>query len=908
MGASASLNTVMDASGADHATEPSTGAVTPMMAQFLAAKKEAGDALVFFRMGDFYELFFDDAVKAAAALDITLTRRGRHNGDDIPMCGVPAHSHESYLARLIRKGFLVAICEQVEDPAAAKKRGAKAVMRREIVRFVTPGTLTEESLLEPRRNNFLGAAAILRGGAEAALAWADVSTGEMFVRSTDASAFRTDAAQIGLAELITPDHPLAEDWAEALAGAGPVTRQPAALFDSRAGERRVKDVFAVRALDAFGDFSRAELSALGALIAYVELTQAGAVPALRPPRRAARENAMAIDAATRASLELVESQAGGREGSLLAAIDMTETGPGARLLAARLSAPLTDPAAIAARLDAVDAFAADGRLRADLRAALKTAPDIGRSLGRLSLRRGGPRDLAAIRDGVAAARTVAALIDAAPGLAPMPPPIAEARDALASDPALALLEARLDAALGETLPLLARDGDFIADGTDAALDAARALKKDSRAVVAVLETELKARTEIRTLKIKHNSMLGYFVEVSSKEAEKLGEEPFRREFIRRQGLVGASRFTTPDLSDLDSRIARAGEEALARELEIFAGLEAACLSATGPLCAAADALAAVDVAAALAELARTRNYVRPQVDASRAFDIRGGRHPVVEQALSGGAKFTPNDGVLAEEGEPRLRLVTGPNMAGKSTYLRQNAVIAILAQMGSFVPAAAAHIGAIDRVFSRVGASDDLARGRSTFMVEMVETAAILNQATEHSLVILDEIGRGTSTFDGLAIAWAAVEHLHDVNRCRGLFATHYHELTALAANLPRIGNISMRVREWKGDVIFLHEVGEGPADRSYGVAVARLAGMPKSAVKRAAALLAAFEAERGARRPLTDLPLFAAGAPDPEPVKAQTPPPSPLVEAVAALDPDAMSPREALEALYRLKSFAERA
>lgn len=899
----------MDASSPDNASEPSIGEMTPMMVQFHAAKSAAGDALVFFRMGDFYELFFDDAVTAAAALDITLTRRGRHKGEDIPMCGVPAHSHESYLARLIRKGFRVAICEQVEEPAAARKRGAKAVMRREIVRLVTPGTLTEDSLLEARRNNFLGALSLLRGGAEAAFAWADVSTGEVYVRPTEAGVFRADAAQIGLAELIIADHSTSDDWEEALSAASGVlpTRQPAALFESRAGERRIKDYFAVAALDAFGDFSRAEIAALGGLIAYIELTQAGAVPRLRPPRRVARESTMTIDAATRASLELVESQSGGREGSLLAAIDGTATGPGARLLAARLSAPLTDTDAIAARLDAVELLVNDDRLRADIRAALKAAPDIARSLNRLSLRRGGPRDLAAIRDGVAAARQIADLLDAAPGLAPLPTPIADARRALAGDPALALVEARLDASLGEALPLLARDGDFIADGSDVALDAARALRKDSRAVIGALEAELRARTELRSLKIKHNSMLGYFVEVPSKDADRLIEEPFRHEFIRRQGLSGASRFTTPDLSDLDARIARAGDEALARELELFGELEAACLSASGPLCDAADALAAIDVAAALAELAKTRNYVRPQIDGSCAFDIRRGRHPVVERSLSGGARFTPNDSLLAEGDAPQLRLVTGPNMAGKSTYLRQSAVISILAQMGSFVPAASAHFGVVDRVFSRVGASDDLARGRSTFMVEMLETAAILNQATRRSLVILDEIGRGTSTFDGLAIAWAALEHLHDVNRCRGLFATHYHELTALAASLPRIGNISMRVREWHGDVIFLHEVGDGPADRSYGVAVARLAGMPKSAVKRAQTLLAAFEAERGAHRPIADLPLFAAAAGAPAPIPVDANAPSALIEAVRGLDPDTLSPRDALDALYRLKLLAER-
>lgn len=897
----------MDASAPDR----TDGAATPMMAQFFEAKRAAGDALVFFRMGDFYELFFDDALKAAAALDITLTKRGRHRGEDVPMCGVPVHAQETYLARLIRKGFRVAICEQIEQPDGAKKRGAKAVLKREIVRIVTPGTVIEDALLDPARNNFLGALAILRGGAEAALAWADISTGELWARSTSASSLAHDLSAIGLKELVVADHdPPSDEWRRTLedARAGfALAPQPAAMFDSRAGERRLKEAFGVAALDAYGAFDRAALSALGALVAYASLTQAGRTPAFRPPKMADIAEIMIIDQATRRSLELTETQSGGREGSLLAAIDRTQTGPGARLLAARLAAPLTSPARINARLDAVAAFFDDAPLCDSVRACLKTAPDMARAVSRLSLKRGGPRDLAAIRDGIAVSGEIVRLLKDAPSMLSPPTEIAAARFALeARESGCAGLRLAFTRALGPDLPLLPRDGGFIAEGFDVALDETRSLREDSRRIIAKLEAEYRARADLRQLRIKHNSLLGYFIETPTASVDALLAGPIGRDLIRRQGLVGAARFSTPELSELDARIARAGEDAARREIDIFDRLADGALAEAVAIASMAEALAALDVFTSHAVGARERSWTRPLVDESRAFAVRMGRHPVVEDAAArvGAGPFTPNDCVLSDHDAPLLRLVTGPNMAGKSTYLRQNALIAILAQTGAFVPAEAAQIGVIDRVFSRVGAADDLARGRSTFMVEMVETAAILHQASDRSLVILDEIGRGTSTFDGLSIAWAAAEHLHDVNRCRGLFATHYHELTALAQSLPRLSNLSMRVREWKGDVVFLHEVAEGPADRSYGVAVARLAGMPSAAVKRAEFVLRSLEQQRGAARPLTDLPLFAA-APAAETALAAPAPCDALRRAFDAIDPDRLSPREALDALYRLKSAA---
>ena len=903
-----------------------------MMMQYLAVKEQAGDALLFYRMGDFYELFFDDAIKAAAALDITLTRRGQHGGEDIPMCGVPFHAYEAYLARLIRAGFKVAICEQMESPQEAKKRGSKAVVKREIVRVVTQGTLLEDSLLDARSNNYLAALALLQGGEAAALAWVDVSTGELSVSPVTGVSFDADLAAIAPKELIIPDldPELGPDvgpdvsegdpWRarlDALDGRIAIARRPAQQFDSAAGQRRVMEALGVASLDGFGAFARAECAAMGALLAYVEMTQAGRAPALSPPRRIAPDGAMAIDAATRSSLELLEAQGGGRKGSLLWAVDRTATGPGARALSARLAAPLTDAPAIAGRLDAVGFFEAAPALIDALRAQLKATPDMARSLSRLALGRGGPRDLAAIRDGLVAARDIARAVADAERPQNLPLAIRTGVDALEDQDGegFSALMADLAAALSDNPPLLARDGGFIAKGYDPGLDSVRVLRDESRRVIAGLEARYRDLTGVKSLKVKHNNVLGYFVETPAAHGDRLMAPPLEATFIHRQTLASAVRFTTTELADLDAKITRARDEALARELELFDVLCERVLARRDALSGAASALAGLDVASSLALLAIEEGYVRPVLDDGAAFDIRGGRHPVVERSLQAEGKgaggspgFVPNDCRLSEEGEPRLWLVTGPNMAGKSTFLRQNALIAILAQAGCYVPAASAEIGIVDRVFSRVGAADDLARGRSTFMVEMVETAAILNQATERSLVVLDEIGRGTSTFDGLSIAWAAVEHLHERNRCRGLFATHYHELTALSEKLPRLVNMSMKAREWKGDVVFLHEVAHGPADRSYGVAVARLAGLPPGVVARAEEVLALLESRRESGGAIDELPLFAASARAPmAPPAAGARPASPSLEAVASaldvLEPDAMSPREALEAIYRLKA-----
>ena len=878
---------------------------TPMMAAFLKTKAEHEGYLLFYRMGDFYELFFDDAVKAAAALDIALTKRGKHGGEDIPMCGVPVHAAEAYLEKLIRKGFRVAVCEQMEDPAEAKKRGAKSPVKRDVVRLVTPGTLTEESLLEARQANLL----VSLGRAEGAYsaAYTDMSTGDLAVVPVAADEIAPLLARLAPREVLAPEGMESDPALSAIfSDLGPLlTLRPPTTFDSDSGERLLKSAYGVAALDGFGSFTRADHSAAGALIAYLDLTQKGKRPSFKPLRSEAQRSVMSIDAATRRNLELAETLSGERRGSLLSVIDYTVTASGARLLAARMSAPLTDPAVIANRLDGVGYFAIETDLREEVRESLRRAPDIARSLGRLSLGRGGPRDLAAIRGGLAAASA----LNEALGLLNEPLGAAhgeldsahsELKEGLAGTSALA---ERLNALLAEEAPFFARDGGFIKQGAHPPLDEMRALRDESKRVIAALESRYRSATSIAALKIRHNAVLGYFIEVSATHADKLmGDAEFRH----RQTMAGALRFSSDELADLASRIADAAHKALAFELELFDELISDVLGAANELARVSDALAVLDVASALAELAATRRYTRPKVDASLSFRIERGRHAVVEAALLGGnaGPFTPNGCDLSPQemgsGPGRLWMVTGPNMAGKSTFLRQNALIAILAQMGSFVPAEDAHIGVVDRLFSRVGAADDLARGRSTFMVEMVETAAILNQANEHSLVILDEIGRGTATFDGLAIAWAAVEHLNHVNKTRALFATHYHELTTLAERLDDVACATMRVKEWKDNIVFLHEVAPGAADRSYGIQVAKLAGLPKAVIVRALEVLRALEEGREGHKPLAkidDLPLFSQSAV--LETKAD-----PVLETLTACDPDALTPKAALELLYGLKNL----
>jgi DNA mismatch repair protein MutS len=866
-------------------------ATTPAMGQFLEIKALNPGYLLFYRMGDFYEMFFEDAEIASAALGIVLTKRGRHQGQDIPLCGVPVHAAQDYLKKLISLGHRVAICEQVEDVAEAKKRGSKSVVKRDVVRLVTAGTLTEDDLLPARASNYLAALAMLRhGDTDFALAFADVSTGELSVLPLTAAALADELARIDPAELLLSE--TVRDEFRAMKMQIPASAQIISgdAFDSAVAAATITAAFGDGTVDPSA-WSRVERAALGALIGYIRESQKGVAVALRPPSSERLQSHMAIDAATRSSLELLETQRGTVKGSLRDEIDECVTPAGSRLLARRLAAPLCEVGPINARLDAVDRLRDEAILSTQLRGALKSVPDLTRALTRLALGRGGPRDLNAVARAVSAAgelaRMLAGLIDAPADLATIHTTLATAPQSLAAE---------LNRAIEEDAPLLPRDGGFVRRGYDGALDAERALASETRAVVAALQARLIAETDVKALKIRHNGVLGYFVEVPAGHGGKLLEEPHRGTFIHRQTMANAMRFTTAELAELEGRIARAHEKALEIETSIFARLVAATLAETDTLHAVADALAELDVTAGLAHLAATRGYARPIIDDSLSFDIKGGRHPVVETTVKAeGDPFVANDTDLTGGA---LWLVTGPNMGGKSTFLRQNALVAILAQMGSFVPADRATIGIIDRVFSRVGASDDIAHGRSTFMVEMVETAAILNRATARSLVILDEIGRGTATFDGLSIAWAAVEALHNDTGCRGLFATHFHEMTALAKSLNRVRNVTMAVREWEGDVVFLHEVVPGAADRSYGIQVARLAGLPESVLSRARQVLGVLESRSsGNSTPmLDDLPLFAAA---PVPKKPEI---NPLNDMLDQVRPDELSPREALDLIYELK------
>ena len=874
--------------------------VTPMMAQYLEIKAAHADALLFYRMGDFYEMFFDDAVAAAEALDIALTKRGKHDGVDIPMCGVPVHAAEGYLLTLIRKGFRVAVCEQMESPAEAKKRGSKSVVKRDVVRLVTPGTLTEDALLEARRHNFLAAWCAVRE--DGALAWADISTGAFHVMSLTQARLGPELARLAPSELLTSDVQESELRGVAEDMSVPITPLGRASFDSEAARGRLCTLFKVETLEAFGAFTRPELGAMGALIDYLEITQKGKLPLLQPPRQDTAERNVQIDAATRRNLELTHSLQGGRAGSLLSVIDRTVTPGGARLLETRISSPSRQLDLIHARQAALQFALEQSHLADGLRGALKKTPDLDRALSRLALDRGGPRDLAAIRNGLAQGGQIAAMCKeyALPDL------LSGALDQVQGFESLADL---LDDALIAEPPLLARDGGFIAPGHDADLDDARTLRDEGRSVIAGLQSQYADLSGVSSLKIKHNNVLGYFVETTATHAERMLSAPLSETFIHRQTTANQVRFTTVELSDLETRILNAGNHALEIEKRLFESLRAAILDNAARISQAARALAEIDLATALADLARAERWCKPTVDDSRAFDIKGGRHPVVEASLraQGGAPFIANDCNLTAEDGAAIWLLTGPNMAGKSTFLRQNALIALLAQMGSYVPAEEAHIGVVSQLFSRVGASDDLARGRSTFMVEMVETAAILNQANDRALVILDEIGRGTATYDGLSIAWATLEHLHGANRSRALFATHYHELTVLAGKLPGVDNATVAVKEWEGEVIFLHEVRQGAADRSYGVQVAQLAGLPPSVVERARTVLEQLEKgdrERGGANPkalIDDLPLFSAAAPPPPP-KAT----SPALDMLDEIYPDDLTPRDALDWLYRLKDAAK--
>mgnify|MGYP000820934564 CR=1 FL=1 len=887
--------------------------MTPMMAQYLQIKKEHQDYLLFYRMGDFYELFLDDAVIASKALDIALTKRGKLDSQDIPMCGVPFHAYESYLAKLIRQGYKVAICEQVEDPKEAKKRGAKSVVKREVIRLVTAGTLTEEPLLDAKKNNFL--LTLAKVNDTLGLSWLDISTGDFYLQEVALKAKDEGVVLSGILSRLNPVETVISDTYLQNPQIFNVLNDyrdqlsvlPQARFNSENAKKRLETVFKVEAVEAFGNFTRAEITAAGVLLDYVENTQKGKIPLISKPVKVTESQIMEIDGATRRSLELVEALTGDKNSCLLGVIDRTVTGAGGRLLASRVSNPLKDIEGINRRLDSVEFFTRFNRIRQEVRAILKACPDIERAVSRLSLGRGGPRDLANIKTALAVVPQLKNLVMSFNQntdeqiLSEFPDSLKTVLNNLGEH---SNLVSTLEQALAEDLPLLARDGGFIREGFYPPLDEIKLLKNDSHKMIVELQNKYAEATGISNLKIKYNNVIGYFIEVQSKFAPEMLEN---KDFIHRQSVLNATRFTTVELTELENKIRGAADKALAMELEMFDNLVKDVRLASEDISRTAKAMAELDVSSALADLAVEKNYCRPQIDDSLVFDVKEGRHPVVENAIfkENAGAFVGNNCQL-DDAHGRLWLLTGPNMAGKSTFLRQNAIIAIMAQMGSFVPCASAHIGVIDKIFSRVGASDDLARGRSTFMVEMVETASILNQADERSFVILDEIGRGTATFDGLSIAWAVVEHLHELNKCRALFATHYHELTALTSKLPLMTLHCMKIKEFNDEVIFLHEVIDGAADRSYGIHVAKLAGLPRTVVKRAEQVLETLEREgksQSVSQLAEDLPLFAAVRSKDEPAAQQI---VPAMEALKELNPDNLTPREALDKLYELKNLAE--
>ncbi|MEO1968801.1 MAG: DNA mismatch repair protein MutS [Sphingomonadaceae bacterium] len=861
---------------------------TPMMEQYFTLKREAEGALLFYRMGDFFELFFDDAVTAAGILDIALTSRGEHDGKPVPMCGVPVHSAETYLARLIRAGQRVAIAEQVETPEEAKRRAkregtpsSKTLVARDIVRFVTAGTLTEEALLDPRRANALVALAPVRESV--GIAVCDISTGRMELEECAAEAVGAALARSGASEVVVPED-LDAPPDDAIA-------RPRADFRSEDGEARLKSLHGLATLDGLGDFTRPMLAAAAGLIAYLEHAGRGKLPLLLPPVAVTGSQRLVMDAATRASLEVLEAQGGGRAGSLLASVDRCSTGAGARQLAEDLSAPLARRDAIEARQSAVAFFHRDPLLRADVRALLRGCPDLSRALGRIAAGRGSPRDLGQIRDGLGEAVRLVTLLSSGKD---KPALLEQAIGQLGGHGALT---DHLGRALVPSPPTERSQGGFIAPGYDHALDALRETSGNARKAIAALEAKYREETETSSLKIKHNKVLGYFIEVPARHADRLMAADSG--FTHRQTMAGAVRFNSLGLHEEATRIAEAGAHALAAEEAHFEELVSEVLVRREAIAATAAALARIDISAALAERAAEGDWCRPEMVEESCFAVTGGRHPVVEAALAKqGERFVANDCTL-DQGD-RLWLIGGPNMGGKSTFLRQNALILLLAQAGSFVPASSARIGIADRLFSRVGASDNLARGRSTFMVEMVETAAILSQASERSFIILDEVGRGTSTYDGMALAWAVVEAVHENLRCPCLFATHYHELARLAESCDALSLHHVRAKEWKGDLVLLHELARGAADRSYGLAVARLAGLPPIVLKRAKTILDRLEKGRaetgGLAAGLGDLPLFAATATQPEQAHDS------LRERLLELDVDALSPREALDTLYALK------
>ena len=884
--------------------------VNPSTQQYLDIKNQYKEYLIFYRMGDFYELFFEDAITASQALDLVLTHRGTYKGKKIPMCGVPFHAYENYLARLIKQGFKVAIAEQTETPEEAKKRGRSALVKREVIRLVTSGTLTEDTLLDARQNNYLMAVSSI--GGNLGFSWLDLSTGDFFCREIAISTHLLSEIlysvfiNVDPSEIIVSDSLYANQSAFKVLSAyqNRLTVLPFNRFNADNAQKTILSFYGISSLDIFGALSKAEISSAGILLDYLCTTQIQEKPHIKNLKRQNTSNSMEIDPSSRRNLELCEGFGGNKQSSLLVNIDKTVTGAGARLFLSRLLSPSTDENEINNRLDAVQFFLNIPELQKEVRSYLKQITDMERVVSRLALRRGGPKDMFSLKIALLYAPKIRNLINNFGNFKTLVTGVpAKLKETLSEISDFSALADELDRALKDydELPTFTRDGDFIKEGYSPTIDELKNYKNHSSEIISNLEKAYSAELGIPNLKIKYNSIAGRYLEVPNRFANAVSQNS---KFIHKQTVLNALRYTTAELTDLEQKISSLDEKILNAELEIFQDLTIKILTRADEISKLALIYAKLDVAVASAELALKNGYVRPIVDRSLVFEIKDGRHPVVENSLkkSHEGPFVTNNCLLNAEND-RIWLLTGPNMAGKSTFLRQNAVIAIMAQMGLFVPALFAHIGIIDKVFSRVGASDDLSQGRSTFMVEMVETATILNNATDRSFVILDEIGRGTATYDGLSIAWSVIEHLHEINKCRTLFATHYHELTVLKEKLKALTLHAMKIKEFEGNVVFMHEVIEGTADRSYGIHVAKLAGLPKLAVKRAEQILKTLE-NQSHHQKMThiedDLPLFSSFIKINETEHKKEK--SPLYDMLEKLNPDNLTPKEALDKLYELK------
>ena len=891
------------------------GKATPMMQQYLAVKAQHQDCLLMYRMGDFYELFFDDAIIASKALDIALTHRGTYMGRQVPMCGVPYHAFSSYMPKLVRQGFKVAICDQMESPEEAKKRGYKAVVKREVSRIITAGTLTEDNLLNGSFNNYLMSVVFVDGlEPKISIALTDISTGEFTIYSFDENSV-SELLSITVvknpAEIIMSEDERDNDKLESFISQfkSKIVFKPHTFFDSINSRKNICDVFHVAEVSVLGNFSEQEICAQGAILNYIYLTQIGQVPNISKPHKESNSDILQIDAFSVKNLEIFENinDDTTKSSNLFAVMDKTKTPMGKRALKHALSSPLANVGEINKRLNIVDFFFNNQNLIDEIRDILSQVFDIQRIVSRISCNRAGPRDLLNIGETLQVLPTLKTLLLTAIETSldnPLKSIIDDIKD-------FSSLAHNIQNAIIDEPPLITRDGGFIKQGYHPILDEYKSLSQNTKQVILDLQAKYSLETSVLNLKIKYNNLAGYFIEVPTKQATALLSPDSG--FTHKQTLVNCVRFTTPELSEIEQKILVAQDKCLSLELSLFDELCKSILDRVDDINLLSDAIAKLDLYSSLALLASLNDYVKPVVDDSLCFEIIDGRHPVVEANLKPqNISFIPNDCVLENSGEnSKLWILTGPNMAGKSTFLRQNAIITIMAQIGSFVPAKSAHIGVVNRLFSRVGASDNLARGQSTFMVEMSETATILNQADERSFVILDEIGRGTATFDGLSIAWAVLEYLNNINRCRGIFATHYHELTSAISKMKNVSAHTMEIKEYKGDVVFIHKVGVGVADKSYGIHVAKIAGIPEEVVTRASQLLENFESDDAVSsskklvQKIDDMDLFSY-TPKSESIRKSEDDEKlrRLRDKLKGINPDDLSPKSALSIMYEIKDM----